>query len=275
MLCTKCGNQNATGAVCKKCGSPLLSRLDDDPVEKKKTSNSSDVVEILDASNFDDKDDKKEKKKKKEKKPVANIPILGEQASDDTDDDVEELEEEKEEENKEDKKEEKKQEKVEEKKEDKDKVNTSNTNNAIPIAQRQDEIPIEETNPSLETPIPGGTQEVKVLDPITNNNSSPISLSNIVANNSDINNFSVPADFRFTDEVVEEEEETPANRVEDIRQQVSLSKKPKPVFKKNKKRIRRRIRGIIYKVIGFISIVVLIYYFISKYLFPHAFIFKF
>ena len=30
MLCTKCGNKRASGAICKKCGSPLLTRLSDE-----------------------------------------------------------------------------------------------------------------------------------------------------------------------------------------------------------------------------------------------------
>lgn len=296
MLCTKCGNQNATGKVCKVCGSPLLSRLADDPVEKKKPTktNASGVIDIVDASQFEKDEKADKKKKKKEKTPVADIPILGETTNQD-DDDQEEVEET---DNKEDNKEddsnkkddtpkEVKKEKEEVKKDDnltEDEKEVSNglvtpsgvvDSNQIPVDKMHDNLPIEETNPSLETVIPGATQEVKVLDPLTNNNSSPISLSNIVANNSDINNFSVPADFRFTDEVVEDDkEEVPMDRVQEIKQQVSNQIVRRAPLKKNKKRIMRRIRRIIYKVIGFIAIIILIYYFISKYLFPHAYIFN-
>ena len=272
MLCTKCGNKNASGAVCKKCGAPLLSRLaDDTPEEKKKKVNATGVVNIVDASQFqskdkDKKDDKNVDKNEKDKKGEINIPLL-DNKEDKTD--IEVLEEEKEEEKpeKEENKEFEKQEEVKEVKKD--------DSNAIPVAERKDNLPIEETNPSLETVVPDSVQEVKTLDPLTNNNDSNISLSTLVANNADINNFSVPADFRFTDEVELPQEETPTDKVEEIRQAALTPKAPRPPRKKNTKRIRKKIQKYILKFIAFLCLVYLVYYLMSKFLFPHGFIIRF
>ncbi len=236
MKCPKCGNENAKGAVCDKCGATLLARLSDDNPEENAQVNNPSVSFQPQDSPLPPTQSQVASSVNVQNQPQTlstNVPDAPAQPEN---------------------------------------INASAVNAEQKTNQPTVQQPtqnIQTTPEGVQQPMPA-SQPTHPIPPAKVNQATQVPQDKQGTERQDPSSFEIPADFKFSDEVDDDGSSEIDNLQVKVEEEDKTHKKPK---KKNKKRIKRKLKKIITNIITIVLIGFVIYYVVVHYILPNHFIF--